>query len=341
MTCLADNSLPIALLLGWLLDLAIGDPVRLPHPIVWFGKWIAFWEKRLNKGRVRKAKGAILAIGSICLTFSITYMLLAIDFPFYIHMLLQALLIFYGLAGHTLRHEVSMVFQALDRSIEEGRRQVSRIVGRDTESLSDNEVRTAALETFAENLSDGVVAPLFWLCLLGVPGMLTYKMVNTLDSMIGYYHPRYKEFGCWAAHIDDVANYIPARLTAMMIITIGWISSKVLIAHAPHRPTLASLVRFTCTFGPKHASPNSGWPEAALAALLDCRFGGPHTYFNEIFHKPYIGTNPRSITTNDARYSIRLCFLVECLFIIFVHFFVFVCILFANPLPLHRISVEI
>lgn len=315
MTFLADNSLPIALLLGWLLDLAIGDPVRLPHPIVWFGKWIAFWEKRLNKGRTRKAKGALLAIGSICLTFVATSVLLDIGCPSYIHLLLQALLIFYCLAGHTLRHEVSMVFIALDRNTEDGRRQVGRIVGRNTESLSANEVRTAALETLAENLSDGVIAPLFWLCLLGVPGMLTYKMVNTLDSMIGYHHPRYKEFGCWAAHIDDIANYIPARLTALMMLCIGWLCSKIPASHSPQQVSFLQLVQFTATFGPQHASPNSGWSEAALAALLNCRFGGPHTYFNETFHKPYIGTNPRSLTINDMHFSIRLCFLVECLYV--------------------------
>ena len=310
-----DLSLPIALLLGWLLDCAIGDPIFLPHPIVWFGKWIAFGEKRLNKGHARKAKGALFAISSICLTFGIAYMLLSVDFPFYIHTLLQAFLIFYCLAGHSLRHEVNMVFQALDHSIEEGRRQVSRIVGRDTERLSDNEVRTAALETLAENLSDGVVAPLFWLCLLGVPGMLAYKMVNTLDSMIGYHHPRYKEFGCWAARIDDIANYIPARLTAFMMLCVGWLYSRLI---ASRRISFIQLVRFTVTFAPQHASPNSGWPEAALAALLDCRFGGPHAYFNEIFHKPYIGTNPRPLTTSDAHYSIRLCFLTESLCIFFV-----------------------
>ena len=110
------------------------------------------------------------------------------------------------------------MFYALDRSLEEGRQQVARIVGRDTSELSAQEVRTAALETLAENLSDGVIAPLFWFSLLGTPGMLAYKMVNTLDSMIGYKTERYKDFGCWAAHIDDVANYIPARLTALLMI---------------------------------------------------------------------------------------------------------------------------
>lgn len=123
---------------------------------------------------------------------------------------LQVLLIFYCLAGTTLVREVCGVFKAVDRSLEEGRKQVARIVGRDTSGLSAQEVRTAALETLAENLSDGVIAPLFWYMLLGVPGMLAYKMINTLDSMIGYRNERYRRFGCFAARLDDVANYIPA-----------------------------------------------------------------------------------------------------------------------------------
>ena len=128
------------------------------------------------------------------------------------------LLIFYCLAGTTLVREVCEVFKAVDRSLEEGRKQVARIVGRDTSGLSAQEVRTAALETLAENLSDGVIAPLFWYALLGVPGMFAYKMVNTLDSMIGYKNERYRRFGCFAAHLDDAANYIPARLTAFLMV---------------------------------------------------------------------------------------------------------------------------
>ena len=130
----------------------------------------------------------------------------------------ESLLIFYCLAGTTLIREVREVFHAVDRSIDEGRKQVARIVGRDTSELSAQEVRTAALETLAENLSDGVIAPLFWLAIGGVPAMVAYKMVNTLDSMIGYHTERYKDFGCWAARIDDVANYIPARITALLMI---------------------------------------------------------------------------------------------------------------------------
>lgn len=135
--------------------------------------------------------------------------------------LIQTLLIFCCLAGTTLIREVRMVFEAVDRSLDEGRKQVARIVGRDTSALSAQEVRTAALETLAENLSDGVIAPLFWYAVLGVPGMMAYKMVNTLDSMIGYRNERYRQFGCIAARIDDVANYIPARLTALLMILVS------------------------------------------------------------------------------------------------------------------------
>ena len=132
--------------------------------------------------------------------------------------------VFYCLSGKTLIKEVKAVFEAVDRSTEEGRRQVARIVGRDTSNLSPQEIRAAALETLSENLSDGVIAPMFWFALLGLPGMMAYKMVNTLDSMIGYKNERYLEFGRIAALIDDIANYIPARLTAylMLLVSNNW-----------------------------------------------------------------------------------------------------------------------
>ena len=204
---------------------------------------------------------------------------------------LSVVAVFYCLAGKTLIDEVRMVFEAADTSLEAGRKQVARIVGRDTSSLTDQEVRTAALETLAENLSDGVIAPLFWYFLLGVPGMLAYKMVNTLDSMIGYRNARYKDFGCWAARMDDVANYLPARLTALLIVLVSgrW-----------------SLLKFVAHYGRMHASPNSGYPEAALAGILNCRFGGPHDYFGETVYKPFIGDNPRPLDSRDMRVAIRV-----------------------------------
>ena len=298
---------PFSLLSGWLLDLIFGDPQKLPHPVVWFGKMIATCEHQYNKGTHRKLKGALIAIGLILFIFALAWMLRKIlgifalfifdgtrEQVYQIPLLLyifDALAIFFCLAGTTLIREVREVFLALDRSLDEGRRQVARIVGRDTSELSAQEVRTAALETLAENLSDGVIAPLFWLAILGTPGMLAYKMVNTLDSMIGYKTERYKDFGCWAAHIDDIANYIPARLTAfLMVLTTGRLG----------------LLRFVWKNGRNHASPNSGYPEAALAAILDCRFGGPHYYFGELFDKPYIGTNDRLLTTADMQTAVRI-----------------------------------
>ena len=289
---------PLSLLIGWLLDLMVGDPQRLPHPVVWFGKMIAACERKLNRGTNRKLKGALTAVGLILFVFVFTWMLRKVLDTYALY-LFDAIAIFYGLAGTTLIREVRAVFLALDRSLDEGRRQVARIVGRDTSELSAQEVRTAALETLAENLSDGVIAPLFWLAILGTPGMLAYKMVNTLDSMVGYKTDRYRDFGCWAAHIDDIANYIPARLTALLMLTFS-------------PPKLGGVrgglnrLKFVRKYGRNHASPNSGYPEAALAAILDCRFGGPHYYFGELFDKPYIGTNGRLLTTEDMKKAVRV-----------------------------------
>lgn len=287
----------IPLCAGVLLDAILGDPMWLPHPIVAFGKAISACEKRFN--RVvngvdnRRRNGRRTAIALIVGTYVFTSALIWIAklISPWLGGVVMAVGVFYGLAGTTLIREVRAVFRAADRSIEEGRRQVGRIVGRDTTQLTLQEVRTAALETLAENLSDGVVAPLFWYLLLGVPGMMAYKMVNTLDSMIGYQNDRYREFGRFAALTDDAFNYIPARLTALlMVLSAG-------------RP---SLWRFVRKYGRCHASPNSGYPESALAGILDCRFGGPHSYFGEMFYKPYIGETDRPLKTRDMELAVRI-----------------------------------
>ena len=291
----------LPLLAGWLLDLVLGDPARLPHPVVWFGKTIAWGEHRLNRGAHRMAKGAVMAVALIVLVFFVVWGLKRLVPNSILWLALDTIIVFYCLAGTTLIREVREVFLALDRSLDEGRQQVARIVGRDTSQLSAQEVRTAALETLAENLSDGVIAPLFWFAVLGTPGMLAYKMVNTLDSMIGYRTERYKDFGCWAARIDDIANYIPARLTALLMVLVSgkW-----------------SLVRFVWKNGRRHASPNSGYPEAALAGILNCRFGGPHYYFGELFDKPFIGENDRELTTRDMHTAVRINRAAEVLMIL-------------------------
>lgn len=298
-------NLNLPLLTAWLLDHWLGDPLWMPHPVVGFGKVISLLEHGLNKGDYRFMKGAMMSLLLIIGVYSTSFFLLRWVAPFSPGLLLtlQVLLIFYCLAGTTLVREVREVFRAVDRSLEEGRTQVARIVGRDTSQLTAQEVRIAALETLAENLSDGVIAPLFWYLLFGVPGMLTYKMINTLDSMIGYKNERYCQFGCFAARLDDVANYIPARLTAFLMI----LASRRL-----------SLLAFVGKYGSQHASPNSGYPEAALAGILNCQFGGPHHYFGEEIWKPYIGSNNRLLTTEDMHIATRINRCAEWLMVVAV-----------------------
>ena len=296
---------PLSVFIAWLLDKLFGDPVWLPHPVVLFGKTIALGEKHLNRGTHRRLKGGILAVVLILLTFLLTHWLMR--FLFSLHplafYLMVVLGVFFGLAGTTLIREVRATFIALDHSLAEGRRQVARIVGRDTSQLSAQEIRKAALETLAENLSDGVVAPLFWFILLGVPGMMTYKMINTLDSMIAYRTERYREFGTVAARIDDVANYLPARLTAFLM---------VMVAGRPH------LLRFVSKYGNHHASPNSGYPESALAGILNCQFGGTHSYFGEVIEKPTIGYNDRPLNSSDMERACRINLFTEIVMMLLV-----------------------
>lgn len=301
----------ISLLAGWLMDLLMGDPAWLPHPVVGFGKLIAAGEKRWNKGEKRRLKGALLAVALVIGAFLFTWSLLclvrilalALRLGSWPEIVISAIIVFFCLAGTTLIREVREVFLAVDRSLEEGRTQVARIVGRDTSELSAQEVRTAALETLAENLNDGVIAPLFWLALLGVPGMVAYKMINTLDSMIGYRNERYLEFGRFAARMDDVAGWVPARLTALLMLLV---SGKL------------HLLPFVRKYGRAHLSPNSGYPESALAGILDCRFGGPHNYFGKEVYKPFIGENDRPLTTSDMLRSVRINRLVEVMMVVIV-----------------------
>ena len=283
---------------GWFADKLLGDPEGWPHPIVWFGRAISVGEKQLNRGENRADKGALMALCFVVGVYGICKQLLAwaAGISPILSGVLTAIGVFYLLSGTTLIREVKAVFEAVDRSTEEGRKQVARIVGRDTAHLSPQEIRAAALETLAENLSDGVIAPMFWFALLGLPGMAAYKMVNTLDSMIGYKNERYLEFGRVAAKMDDLANLIPARLTAYLMLLVSGNWSK---------------REFVQRFGPAHASPNSGYPEAALAAILDCRFGGTHDYFGKPVEKPFIGTNERPFTTEDMRIAVRVNSQVE------------------------------
>ncbi len=292
----------LPLVVGWLLDRILGDPVWLPHPIVAFGKMIVFAEKRWNKGINKVRKGAVVAILFPLLVFGglFTINLVLFCYCFWSGVAINTLLVFFALAGKTLSKEVKGVFEAVEVSLPKGRTQIARIVGRDTSQLSEEQIKIAALETLSENLSDGVIAPLFWYMFGGTAGMLAYKMTNTLDSMVGYKSERYKDFGRWSAKIDDVVNYLPARLTALLMIVV---SGKL------------NLWRFVKKYGKQHSSPNAGYPESALAGILDCRFGGGNYYFGKYVEKPYIGQTERKLTADDMKKAIKINLWAEVLMV--------------------------
>uniref|UniRef100_UPI0032166572 adenosylcobinamide-phosphate synthase CbiB n=1 Tax=uncultured Draconibacterium sp. TaxID=1573823 RepID=UPI0032166572 len=299
------SDLIIPLLAGFVLDLLIGDPHNLPHPIRLFGNAISAGERNLNKGNKRKTKGALLTITLVSITYSSLWYLFHKLSEFEIlSVSLASVFVFYGLANRSLVQESLKVIRVLNKEgLEAGRKQLSMIVGRDTSKLSKNQIRTAVLETLAENLSDGVIAPLFYYALAGVPGMFAYKMANTLDSMIGYKSERYKDFGWFAAKLDDVLNFVPARLTAFIMVLVTFSKQGLL---------------FIFKYGRKHASPNAGYPEAALAGILDCQFGGPNVYHGVLVKKAFIGENKRPVSDADVFKACGINFLTTIIIIFLI-----------------------
>ncbi|QNK63743.1 cobalamin biosynthesis protein CobD [Pedobacter sp. PAMC26386] len=279
----------IPLLAGYLLDLIFGDPEGLPHPVRFFGSMISFAEKHLNKGKFRFFKGMMMALvlcsGTFLFFYSVIHFMLSHSVPVYF--LFATVFVYYALANKGLITEGKQVFDALKyRGLEAGRVRLSRIVGRDTSNLDAQQIRVAVFETMSENLSDGVIAPLFFYFIAGIPGMLTYKMINTMDSMVGYHSDRYEYFGKFAARLDDVANFIPARITTILMLMVTF-----------------SIRGWQCVmkYGHQHKSPNAGYPEAALAGILDVQFGGPNIYHGILVDKPFIGSNSREIKHEEFK----------------------------------------
>ncbi|MDO4695179.1 MAG: adenosylcobinamide-phosphate synthase CbiB [Porphyromonas sp.] len=277
----------IPMFIGITLDSIIGDPYRMPHPIRLFGKVISWCDRRFNYGMHRKVKGTIVALSLVALTFMIFYLIsFSLRDNDILRWCIESIFFFFGVCNHSLIKEAWKVEREVNKGdLAIARRQVGYIVGRDTSNLSFHQIRTATLETLAENLSDGVIAPLFFYAIGGIPLMMAYKMINTLDSMIGYKNDKYGDFGWFAARIlDDGANYIPARLTAFIMVLLP--------------PSLRGFKSMQ-KYARHHSSPNSGYPESALAGILDCQFGGPNIYHGKLVNKPYIGDNPREVTHSD------------------------------------------
>ena len=277
------SSLFFAIPGAFLLDLILGDSKRLPHPIRWMGKWIESWEPYFRKLPMDlTASGCLFALSLVCGTWLITWLLLQITIlmhePFYTG--LQIVLIYFSLSIRSLQSSAMDVYQALKRdTLDSAKDKLSHIVGRDVEPLDSKGVVRAAVESVAENLVDGVLSPLFFAVIGGTPLAMAYKMVNTLDSMIGYKNEKYLHFGKWAARLDDIANFIPARLSVPVISVAAFF-----LKNRIHETFMTALIE-----GEKHHSPNAGYPEAAFAGALGLRLGGPNTYEGHLVDKPYIG----------------------------------------------------
>ncbi len=267
-----------------LLDATLGEPQwlwsRWPHPAVLMGRLIGWADQRVNDGAARRVKGvavmAVLVLGA----WALGHMIAAIPDGGVLEVIVAAIL----LAQKSLVQHVQAVGDALRLSLGQGRRAVAMIVGRDTAALEEPAVARAAIESAAENLSDGVIAPAFWFLIGGLPGILIYKITNTADSMIGHRTPRHEEFGWAAARFDDLLNLIPARLTALLIaLAHGWLDARPILRDAP-----------------LHRSPNAGWPEAAMAVVLDIALSGPRSYHGEMRDFPWVWPEGRRDIGPDA-----------------------------------------
>ena len=285
--------------IAYVTDLLLGDPETWPHPVRWIGKINQFWETRLyTNNLIAGIRHWVLVIFCVCLALYLFKQTIAQYTGFEI--LGTVWLIYSALATRSLHTACAEVETCLrtTRDLTPARKKLSRIVGRETDRLDEQGIRRAVLETMAENLSDGVIAPIFYLTLGGPGLMILYKAVNTLDSMIGYKNEKYLLFGRFAARVDDVANFIPARLSGLLLILAAALTG------GDWKQAWAIMLR------DRHnaASPNAGVPEAAFAGALGIRLGGPSTYFGRVIDKPFIGDPGHELTTGDHTHARSLLY---------------------------------
>ena len=295
----------LVLLLALALDAALGDPDRLwrrvPHPVVLMGRAVAALDHGLNRAAWSEARrrqagvlaAALLGLGAALIGFALGHALARLPHGWLGEAVVAGVL----LAQRSLYEHVAAVATALDDGLAAGREAVSRIVGRDPQALDEAGVARAAIESLAENFSDGVVAPAFWYAVAGLPGLLVYKAVNTADSMIGHKTPRHRAFGFAAARLDDVLNLVPARLSGLLVA----------LAAALRGAQAGEAFRAMRRDAPHHTSPNAGWPEAAMAGALGFALAGPRRYRGHVLEAAWMNPGGRSaLDESDVRAALRL-----------------------------------
>lgn len=296
-----------ALLIGFGIDLLVGDPHSIPHPVVGIGKLISFLEKGLRRLFPKTDGGEIAAGGVLWVLVAVICTALPAGILFLCHrispwlrLVTESIMCWQILATKSLKDESMKVYMALESGdLEESRHAVSMIVGRDTARLDDAGVTRAAVETVAENTSDGVVAPMLFLALGGAPLGFFYKAVNTMDSMLGYVEPPYKNIGLIPAKMDDAANFLPSRLSALLMLAAGFL----LGLDGKNGWRIFRRDRFN------HASPNSAQTESVCAGLLGVRLAGDAWYHGVLHQKKYIGDDTRDITHRDILLACRLLYM--------------------------------
>ena len=291
-----------AMLVGFVLDLIIGDPEGWTHPVIWIGKWISFMEKRLRrKGGNLRRSALVLTASTVLIAMAATAAMLGILALIHKAALFIGMCVvsWWCLSAKCLAVEAKGVYRALGVSVEKGRTQVARIVGRDTTELSEEEIVCATVETVAENTTDGVISPMLYLAIGGPVLAMGFKAASTLDSMVGYLNEKYRDIGWSSAKLDDVLNYIPARICGWLM-CIGAFFVKLDGKNA---------IRIMNRDHANHLSPNCAWSESAAAGAMHIQLGGTHTYFGKVVEKPTIGDDDRQVEKQDILRANRLLYI--------------------------------
>lgn len=307
------TSIPIILICAVLLDLILGDPYYFPHPVRLMGKLITAEEKISRKmaktGKSLKICGFLIAVFNTVAVYLLIFFLLNFLKKYKaVYFCLSVWICYTCIAARCLQKEAIKVIKALQKSPEEGRLQLSGIVGRDTKNLSEENIIKACIETVAENTSDGIIAPIFFIIVFGAAGGITYKIINTMDSMLGYKNEKYADLGFCAAKLDDAANYLPSRFCAILMLAGS-------LFYFDKRNSIKRGFKIWLRDKRNHLSPNSAQSESAAAGILGIRLGGPSFYGGKLIEKPFIGEQIHSIDTNSVKRCIRLMYAAEFLLI--------------------------
>lgn len=298
------------LIIAVIIDWIFGDPPSLPHPVKLMGRIIAFEDKFIRRfgDRWLRVGGFFIVVVNIIISFFVPYFILKLLRPYnVIYHIANIYIIYACTAAGCLHRETMKIFKAIDNGIDEARYKLSFIVGRDTKHLDEQEIVRATVETVAENTADGVIAPLLYAMIGGAPLAVVYKMVNTMDSMLGYMNEKYRYIGFFPAKIDDIFNFVPARLTGVLMCISGIFKFSVVDGF-----------RIMIRDRKNHKSPNCAYPEGACAGLLGIQLGGDNVYFGQVVKKPRIGDSIRILERDDIKRTIEIMYRTE-IFIVAIY----------------------